>query len=72
MTRTLTLIARLVAELDAERRGAQFLAAEVERAWRDGVAEGMRRAQASSTPGSRPVVAGTTFTGSPRADREGG
>ncbi len=44
MTSTLALIARLVVELDAERRGAQFLASEVERAWRDGMAEGMRRA----------------------------
>ena len=37
-------VARLRRELADEERGAQFLAAEVARAWLDGIAEGMRRA----------------------------
>jgi hypothetical protein len=37
----------LLAELETERRGAVRLAAEVGRAWDDGVAEGRRREQAA-------------------------
>lgn len=38
-------IVYLTSELEAEVSGAAFLAAHVERAWVDGVAEGLRRAE---------------------------